>query len=199
MAAPLVPNLALFAFFALLLWRGWARYKRMVGRQRLSRIRPWVTLAIFPLIVLLVALATRTHPERLWFLAGGLAAGAALSVYGLRTTTFEPTKQGLFYTPNRHLGLALSVLFLARVAWRVVEIQRSVEEAASGAQGFVRSPLTLVAFGLLAGYFMGYAAGLARWRLGVMRRKREREAREALAAAQAPADPPLPPAERDGP
>jgi hypothetical protein len=38
------------------------------------------------------------------------------------------------------------------------------------------SPTTVVAFGLLAGYFIGYAIGLARWRASVLRAKRLREA-----------------------
>jgi len=42
---------------------------------------------------------------------------------------------------------------------------------------FVRSPLTLAVFGLLAGYYIGYAIGLARWHHRVLRARREREAR----------------------
>jgi hypothetical protein len=39
-----------------------------------------------------------------------------------------------------------------------------------------RSPLTLAVFGLVAGYYISYAIGLARWRFRVLRAKREREA-----------------------
>jgi hypothetical protein len=58
------------------------------------------------------------------------------------------------------------------------------------AQDFARSPLTLGVFGLLAGYYVGYAIGLTRWRMQVMRRKREREA--AAQASPPPADGPTP-------
>ena len=38
-----------------------------------------------------------------------------------------------------------------------------------------RSPLTILAFGLLAGYYISYAVGLARWRMRVLRARREHE------------------------
>jgi hypothetical protein len=44
------------------------------------------------------------------------------------------------------------------------------------------SPATVGAFGLLAGYFLGYAIGLARWRASVFRAKRLREAGAAITA-----------------
>ena len=45
----------------------------------------------------------------------------------------------------------------------------------TSAADFVRSPLTLAVFGLLAGYYIAYAIGLVRWRYRVLRAKRERE------------------------
>jgi hypothetical protein len=41
---------------------------------------------------------------------------------------------------------------------------------------FARSPLTLAVFGLLAGYYIGYAIGLMRWRARVFHAKKAREA-----------------------
>jgi hypothetical protein len=41
---------------------------------------------------------------------------------------------------------------------------------------FMGSPATVLAFGLLAGYHLAYAVGLARWRGAVFRAKRLREA-----------------------
>jgi len=148
----------------LIIWRIYSRIRRMVGRQRLSRIRPWITLVIFPLIVAMLALAGLRHPERLTLLAGGLAVGMLLAVYGLRRTNFEVTPQGYYYTPNAHLGIALSSLFIARIAWRIVEIYVLNPTLPRDMQEFGSSPLTLGVFGLLAGYYIGYAIGLIRWR-----------------------------------
>ena len=36
------------------------------------------------------------------------------------TTKFEVTPQGMFYTPNAHIGIALSLLFVGRVIYRMV-------------------------------------------------------------------------------
>lgn len=178
-------TLAVVAIAALLAWRAYARFRRMVGRQRLSKVRPWITLAIFPSLVVLLVVSAHAHPERLVLLAAGLAAGGVLAVVGLRKTRFEPTPQGLYYTPNAHIGIALSMLFVARIIYRFVEIH-AFDAATTGnhAVDFARSPLTLAVFGLLAGYYVGYAIGLVRWRARVMQAKREREAR----AAAIPAD-----------
>ena len=149
----------------------------MVGRQRLSKWRARITLFIFPLVCLMLASAAIAHPQRLALFAVALAAGGALSVYGLRKTKFEATPGMLYYTPNAHLGIALSVLFLARIAWRVWEVWHMPAGTANG-QEFARSPLTLGVFGLLAGYYMGYAIGLLDYRRGVLKAKAERGALE---------------------
>lgn len=153
----------------LLAWRAYSRFRRMVGRQRLSRVRPWITLAVFPALILVLAYFSQTQAERLWWLAAGLVAGSSLGVYGLRRTRFEPTPEGLFYTPNAHLGIALSLLFVARILYRLVEVYAMGPKIPAGMQDFVRSPLTLAVFGLLAGYYIAYAAGLVRWRRQVLR------------------------------
>ena len=167
------PSLLTVGILVLVAWRVYARIRRMVGRQRLSRVRPWITLTVFSLIIALFTLSTFVHPERLvWFIVA-LACGGALSVYGLKLTTFEVTPQGLFYTPNAHLGIALSVLFVARIVYRLIEIYGFGTAPQIGSLDFVRSPLTLAIFGLLAGYYIGYAIGLLRWRFAVRRRQAE--------------------------
>src|SRR4051812_10059401 len=107
-------NLTLLALLPLIAWRMYARIRRNIGRQRLGRIRPWVTLVLFPVILAVISVFAYPHWERLWWLAGGAAAGAALSLYGLKKTQFEVIpKVGIFYTPHAPLGIALSVLLVA--------------------------------------------------------------------------------------
>src|SRR5882672_8531654 len=103
------PTIVLLALAPLVLWRIYARVRRMVGRQRLSRVRPWVPVCLFPILVVLLALASLQHPPAFASLAGGLVIGSLLAVYGLRLTRFERTAQGLFYTPNAYLGSALAI------------------------------------------------------------------------------------------
>lgn len=181
---PLNPSTITFlVLIPLLAWRVYARFRRMVGRQRLSKVRPWITLALFPTIVVLLGFASLAHPDRLAWLPIGLAVGAGLGVFGLRHTRFEPTRQGLYYTPNAHLGIALSLLFVARILYRVVEVYVLAPTTPGGVPDFTRSPLTLAVFGLLAGYYIAYAIGLVRWRERVMHAKRLREEAAAMAPA----------------
>lgn len=172
MAATDPSTLVLLILTPLLAWRGYARFRRLVGRQRLSRLRPRITLTVFPTLLLALAYAALPEVGRLGWMAGGLAGGALLARYGLGRTRFEPTPQGLFYTPNAHLGIALSLLFLLRLVYRLVEVYL----LDSSADGFLRSPLTLALFSLLAGYYIAYALGLVRWRRRVLAAKRRREA-----------------------
>jgi hypothetical protein len=174
--APHPSALTLFVLAPLVAWRVYVRFRRSVGRQKMSPVRPWIQLILFPALVGLIALATRMHPERLWWLAGGLACGGWLSVMGLRLTQFEVTPGRLYYTPHAPLGIVLSLLFVARIIYRIFEIYVLDTGAGPGLQDFARSPVTLAVFGLLAGYYVGYAAGLVRWRRGVLARKRAREA-----------------------
>jgi hypothetical protein len=157
-------TLTLVVLLPLIAWRMYSRIRRLVGRQRLSRVRPWITLVVFPLVVAALALASVRHPVGLAVLAAGLAAGGALSVHGLRRTKFEVAPDGYFYTPDAHLGVALSLLFVARIAYRLLEMYLLNPAVPRDLQEFGRSPLTLAVFGLLAGYYIGYAIGLVRWR-----------------------------------
>lgn len=138
--------------------------RRILGRQKFSRARTWTTLTVFPLLIALVTYASHAHGQALAGLAAGLASGSALAAYGLRLTRFEPTPSGLFYTPSAHVGIALSMLLVARIVYRLVEIYPIDTTVSPGATSLALTPLTLAVVGLLAGYYMAYAIGLVRWR-----------------------------------
>jgi hypothetical protein len=167
----------LLAFILLFAWRFYRRFRRMVGRQRLSNVRLWIRLIIYPVFLGLLGVAMHRHPERLAWLAGALGLGLLLGVFGLKKTDFEPTPAGFFYTPHAHLGVALSLLFVARVAYRLFEIYASPPQAHS-VDHFGQNPLTLIVFGLLAGYNIAYTIGLLRWRSRTLRAGQPREPQE---------------------
>ena len=48
---------------ALVGWRLYSRVRRMVARQRLSRVRPWVTLFVFPVLVVVLLVGSLSHPS----------------------------------------------------------------------------------------------------------------------------------------
>ena len=126
-------------------------------------------MTLFPALVILISLGAVSQPPRLFAMAGGILAGIALGVLGTRHTRFESTPEGIFYTPNAHIGIALSVLFLGRVMYRMFQLYSIDPNVQPNPADFASSPLTLSIFGLLAGYYVTYAIGLLRHRAGVAR------------------------------
>lgn len=164
MANPAAPQaLVTVAVLALLAWRMYARIKRNIGRQRFSARRPWITLIIFPLLITLLGLGTRQHPQVLGALAGGLALGIGLGLFGLKLTRFEVTPEGRFYTPSAHLGIALSTLLVCRIVYRFVVYGLPGSRLGQPPPPSALNPLTLFLIGLLGGYYVTYAIGLLRW------------------------------------
>jgi hypothetical protein len=182
MNPPSPSTIMLLALIPLFGWRIYKRFRRLVGRQRLSMARLRTTLVVYPVFLVLLCLGAPANPAGLWWLAGGLVLGCLLGLFGLSKTRFEPTPEGLFYTPHAHLGIALSLLFVGRIAYRFIQVSALDPAAPRGQDDFARSPLTLAIFGLLAAYYITYAIGLMRWRLGVLRAKRQREAQKMPAA-----------------
>ena len=157
----------LLVFVPILVWRLYSRARRSIGRQTLTRVRPWITVTVFPLLIVLLSFAAMTHLERLVWLGGAVCLGAALGIFGISKTKFENTPQGLYYTPSAHLGIALSALLAARVIYRMVQVYSMGPVAQPAMADFASSPLTLAVFGVLAGYYVTYAIGLIRWRASV--------------------------------
>ena len=164
MAAPNPSLITWLVLVPLIAWRMVSRFKRMTQRQRLTRVRPWITLTLFPLILYMLSMAAFVppappQPGKLVWLAAGLVAGALVAIYGLKRTRFEKTPEGLFYTHDAKLGITLSVLFLARVVYRLGDLAVNGPRASQGLD-FALSPYTLAPVGVFAGYFIIYAIGL---------------------------------------
>jgi TM2 domain-containing membrane protein YozV len=143
------------------LWRVYQRVKRLMVRQRSQPWRHWVAAILFPVLIFVLALGALAHPPALAGMAAGIAAGAALGVLGLRKTIYERIGGAFFYTPNAHIGILVSMLFIGRLLYRGYEFYML---GAAQQSDFASSPLTLTVFGVLAGYYTMYAAGLLRWR-----------------------------------
>ncbi|OHX17034.1 hypothetical protein [Chromobacterium sphagni] len=156
----LLPSLGIAA---LVVWRLYSRIRRMVGRQRLSPVRPWLTVAVFPILLVYLAQASLGQPEKLLMLLAGAVIGTLLGRYGIRLTKFEASEQGRFYTPSAHLGIALSLLFIGRIVYRLAGLYLSGGSLSSPPSGFIAHPVTLLIFATLAGYYVSYAVGLLRW------------------------------------
>jgi energy-converting hydrogenase Eha subunit A len=152
------------AVVALIGWRLYARIRRNIGRQRFSPRRPWITLSIFPLLLLLLGFTTMTRPLMEGSLWLGVTVGVGLGILGQRLTRYEVTAEGLFYTPSAHLGIALSALLVCRIVYRfTVSGGLPGMGGAPPVAGQSLTPLTLLLLGTLAGYYCSYAVGLLRW------------------------------------
>jgi len=145
-------------------WRVYRRLSRMVGRQKFRWLRSWVSASMFPMLLLSLLAATASHPIRSLSELAGIAIGVALGYYGLRATKFESSEEGHFYTPNAHIGVGLSILFVGRVVHKLYNAYTTTAGFTDVPAEIVRSPLTLFIVGILAGYYATYAMGLLRWR-----------------------------------
>jgi hypothetical protein len=149
-----------------ILWAIYRRVRRNIGRQPVRPARMRSRMLLLTVIGALIALGATRDFTLLGAMLAGLAAGAALGWFGLQHTRFEKTAQGEFYTPHTYIGLFVSLLLIARIAYRLLSILPSMHAAAQADQNplaaFQRSPLTLAIFGVLIGYYVCYYAGVLR-------------------------------------
>lgn len=147
-------------------WRVYKRVRRNIGRQALRATRLKVSVAIFGAVLVGFAWFALGAPRVLAALGGGLAVSAGLAGLALRLTKFEATPEGRFYTPNAAIGVAVSVLFVGRLAYRFLALGAAGTAAADAATGGAsalpvgQSALTYFLFGLSVGYYIFYYAGL---------------------------------------
>lgn len=144
-------------FGGLMVWGIIRRVRRNIGRQPLHPRRAITSIVILSLVTVLVASLSLQNTSLLLGFGGGLLLGALLGLVGLRLTRFETTAEGHFYTPNIHIGIALSVLFVGRMAYRFIVLGGA--DAQNHAPVF-QSPLTLVILGLNVGYYLVYQTGI---------------------------------------
>jgi cytochrome b561 len=157
-------SIVVLALIPLILWRMYSRVRRLVGRQKSVAWRHWTAALLFPVLLLALLASAIGRPMTEAALGGGVIVGVALAIYGLRLTRFERTPEGLFYTPNAHIGIGLSMLMAARILYRLFQTYEGALQGPAAAHEFSTSPLTLLVFGMLAGYYCSFAIGLLRWR-----------------------------------
>lgn len=158
---PHTPSLIPALLLPLFAWRVYRRFHRNVGKQPLRQGRLILGIVVFAMFSLVLVAVTITVPRLVEGVAGGLVAGVALALVGLKLTRFETDSAGKhFYTPNTYIGIGLTLLLAARVVYRIGVLYYAHEDATSNAPAFMQSPLTLAILGLTAGYYIAFNAGV---------------------------------------
>src|ERR1700710_1036320 len=111
---PVMPVL----FGGLIAWGIYRRVRRNIGRQKIQPRRIIFSIVIFSLVSVLFIGMSLQQMHLMLGILGGLALGVGLGFIGLRLTKFETNDEGHFYTPNTHIGVALSLLFVGRLLYR---------------------------------------------------------------------------------
>lgn len=156
-----LPTVILVPLFGFGLYR---RFQRTFGPQLVAPRRMIARIVLLSAVGTLILGTSRTTIG-LATACAGLVGGVVLAVVDLRLTRFEATPKGRFYTPNGWIGIAVTALFLGRLAGRFFTMSERMATTQAGASPFAgvqQSPLTLALFLLLAGYYVAYYAGVLR-------------------------------------
>lgn len=156
----------LFSMPLLLVLRYRAGTMRRRGRKWAATINLLSLLISAALFLWVAAMTTLWVPKAFTYSLAGIAAGCVVGLLGLAVTRWEPTPQGLFFTPNRWLVLLLTLAVSARLLyglWRIWHAWRAAGAndswlASAGIAG------SMAVGAIVIGYYLAYSAGV-RWRL----------------------------------
>ena len=138
------------------------RIRRSFGRQPYHPKRTHARIALLALVGAFLVFAAMTLPVANVALAivAGFVVGATLGGFAVRHMRIEVADGARWYTPNPWIGGALSLLLVARLAWRWQQGAFTPGGAVATQQG---SPLTLAFAAALVAFYLVNAAGLAWW------------------------------------
>ena len=163
-----------FLFAALIVFAVYRRLRRSFGRQLLRPGRMILRIVLITVAgCALLPMAFLSAPY-LWAEIAGAALGMGLGSWGAERTRFVTSGGRLHYVPHTYTGIAISLLFLGRLAFRAVQVYTGVQMPHAADAGgayvadapdpslafapasMVRSPLTVGLFFVLAGYYLWY-------------------------------------------
>ena len=158
-------TLALLFLVPLLVWRIYSRLKKLVARQKSQLWRHRLVAFGVPALIVFLATTTKFEILPLSSLGAGVLAGGWLGVLGIKLSRFEQVGKDYYFTQHRYLGLAITMLFIARLLYRGMEIYLNTRlDVPVPPPPFGQSPLTMAAYGMVTGYYTAYAWGRLRWR-----------------------------------
>jgi hypothetical protein len=141
------------------------RARSLITRQKIHPSAMLFRMGIFLVLGVLVLLFALTQPLILGSAVVGLALGAGIAWVGLRLTRIETLPDGVYYTPNKYIGLGVFALFLLRIIYRIavvaltpgaLTIPRGSSPTASILAQYSSDPLTTGVYFILIGYYACY-------------------------------------------
>jgi hypothetical protein len=158
----IVPFLiALLVVFAI-----YRRFRRSFGQQPLRPIRMQVRIVLLLVIGCLLMPAALRSAAFIAAVLAGIVAGVALAMWGAARTRYLRVSGQLYYVPHTYTGIAVSLLFVGRLVYRLIQVYSTSHAthavaADSASQGFapagmLQSPLTLGLYFVLMGYYVCY-------------------------------------------
>jgi len=148
-------QIAPFLFAALVVFAVYRRLRRSFGRQLLRPGRMTLRMVLLTVVGCALTPMALRSAQFLWAELGGAALGIGLGLWGAERTRFLMYRERLHYVPHTYTGIAVSLLFLGRLVFRMVQAYTSAHAAQTFAPtSMVRSPLTVGILFVLVGYYV---------------------------------------------
>jgi hypothetical protein len=154
---------AIAGLAVLLIYR---RFRRSFGRQPMRPARMWIRIVLLILLSCSLLPPALKSPQFLFAELAGAMAGLALGFWGARHTRYAIYEGRMHYVPHTYTGVAVSLLFIGRLVYRLVEWygQNGAPGAGGAASGgmpppsMMRSPSTVGLVFVVVGYYVCYYA-----------------------------------------
>jgi hypothetical protein len=135
------------------------RTKRTIGFQKLSRKRLMFRTIMFGILGLVILGLGFLHP--IFFVADafGLVGGIALGLFAIRHTRFEKREDVWFYRTHLWVEITVLVLFLGRIAYRMLFIVSASSPSAmnpADPSQLAKDPLTAGIFFVIVSFYLLY-------------------------------------------
>ncbi|MGO9932980.1 MAG: hypothetical protein ACLPV8_14370 [Steroidobacteraceae bacterium] len=140
---------------ALLVFAVYRRLRRSFGQQPLRPLRMQLRILLLLIVGCLLLPSAMQSAAFLFAVLAGAAAGVALALWGAAHTRFLRLADRLYYVPHTYTGIAVSLLFVGRLAYRLIQVYGSADQSFTAAT-MLRSPLTVGIYFVLMGYYVCY-------------------------------------------
>jgi TRAP-type mannitol/chloroaromatic compound transport system permease large subunit len=137
------------------------RTKRSIGFQKFSRKNLLFRTILFGVLGIVILGFGFLHPIHFAADAIGLAGGIILGLIAIRHTRFEKRETGWYYRTHLWVEVAVLVLFLGRIAYRMLFIFSEGQATAANMSvadpsQFAKDPITSGVFFIIVTYYVLY-------------------------------------------